>query len=110
MRTIKNYTAVDLGADSGRVILGCVSDSVLELKEIHRFHNEPIIEASSLRWNFNKILSEIKTGIAEAVKESNGNVAGIAVDSWGVDFGLIDGTGHLCLSFMRSEVRRIVFG
>jgi rhamnulokinase len=95
MRTVKNYIAVDLGADSGRVILGCVSDSVLELKEIHRFSNGPIIEAGSLRWNFNKILSEIKTGIAEAVKQSNGNVAGIAVDSWGVDFGLIDDAGHL---------------
>ncbi len=94
-KELKNYIAVDLGADSGRIILAGVSDSILNLKEIHRFSNEPVTEAGSLRWNFNKIISEIKTGITGALKESNRNIAGIAVDSWGVDFGLIDDKGCL---------------
>ena len=57
------------------------------------------IESSKRLWgtfrNFNEIISEIKTGILRASKESDGNIAGIAVDSWGVDFGLIDDKGNL---------------
>ena len=63
MPEVKKYIAGDLGAESGRVMLGSVSASKLVLEEIHRFGNGPIEEAGSLRWDFNRLFSEIKTGI-----------------------------------------------
>ncbi len=84
------YIAVDLGAESGRVMLGTVSADKLHFEEVHRFPNGPIEQDSSLRWDFNRVFSEVKTGLAKAIKKSNAQVAGMAVDSWGVDFGLLD--------------------
>ena len=95
MSNTKQYIAVDLGAESGRVMLGTVSDSRLDLEEIHRFGNGPVEQDGSLRWAFGKLFSDIKDGIAKAVKSADGQVCGIAVDSWGVDFGLIDADGKL---------------
>lgn len=91
----REYIAVDLGAESGRVMLGSVSEDKLALEEIHRFSNGPIKENSSLRWDFDRLLCEIKTGISKTVKKAGGDVAGIGVDSWGVDFGLIGVDGKL---------------
>ena len=95
MKQGKKYIAVDLGAESGRVMLGLVSQDKLVLEEIHRFSNGPIEEDGSLRWDFNRLLSEIKTGIGKAVKAANARVSGIGVDSWGSDFGLIGADGKL---------------
>lgn len=89
------YIAVDLGAESGRVMLGSITDEKIELDEIHRFTNGPIQQDDSLRWDFEKLFSEIKTGIAAAIKTAKGKISGIAVDSWGVDFGLIGDDGKL---------------
>jgi len=91
----KNYIAIDLGASSGRVMLGTIDGHTLSLEECYRFPNEPIEQDGSLRWNFQKIFSEIKMGITAAVKKSGGNIESIGVDSWGVDFGLIDKAGRL---------------
>ena len=95
MAEAKKYIAVDLGAESGRVMLGSVSADKLALEEIHRFNNGPIEESGTLRWDFNKLLSEVKTGISKAVKKTGSGVSGIGVDSWGVDFGLLDADGIL---------------
>jgi sugar (pentulose or hexulose) kinase len=95
MKQEKQYIAVDLGAESGRVMLGSVSKDRLFLEEIHRFSNGPIKEEGSIRWDFKRLLSEIKTGIGKAVKAANGRVSGIGVDSWGSDFGLIGADGKL---------------
>ncbi|HBG27348.1 MAG: hypothetical protein A2Y10_13660 [Planctomycetes bacterium GWF2_41_51] len=89
------YIAVDLGAESGRVMLGEITNDKLRLAEIHRFPNGPIQQDDFLRWDFEKLFSEIKTGIAAAIKQANGQISGIAVDSWGVDFGLIGDDGKL---------------
>jgi rhamnulokinase len=91
----KRYIAVDLGAESGRVMIGSVSNDKLVLEEIHRFGNGPIEEEGSLKWDFKKLLSEIKSGISKASKKAGNTVAGIGVDSWGVDFGLLDADGSL---------------
>ncbi len=91
----KKYIAVDLGAESGRVMIGAVSDERIVLKEIHRFGNGPIEEDGSLKWDFNKLISEIKTGISKAAKTAGNDIAGIGVDSWGVDFGLLDADDKL---------------
>jgi sugar (pentulose or hexulose) kinase len=95
MAQVKKYIAVDLGAESGRVMLGSVSDDKIALEEIHRFSNGPVEERGSLRWDFNKLLSEVKTGISKAVKKAGTQVWGIGIDSWGVDFGLLDVDGKL---------------
>jgi rhamnulokinase len=95
MAEVKKYIAVDLGAESGRVMLGLVSADKLTLKEIHRFNNGPIEENGSLRWDFERLLSEVKVGIRKAVKEAGDRIKGIGVDSWGVDFGLIGADGKL---------------
>lgn len=95
MNRPKQYIAVDLGAESGRVILGTLSSDKLRLQEIYRFPNGPIEELGSLKWDFDKLFSEAKTGLAKAIKQSNGEIFGIGVDSWGVDFGLLDENGRL---------------
>lgn len=95
MAEVKKYIAVDLGAESGRVMLGSVSSDKLVLEEIHRFSNGPIEEDDSLRWDFERLLCEIKAGIGKAVKAANEKVCGIGVDGWGSDFGLIGADGKL---------------
>lgn len=95
MAQVKKYIAVDLGAESGRVMIGSVSVEKLVLEEIHRFSNGPIEESGSLRWDFAKLMGEIKAGIKMAAKAAGTQVWGIGVDSWGVDFGLLDGNGEL---------------
>jgi sugar (pentulose or hexulose) kinase len=95
MAEVKKYIAVDLGAESGRVMLGSVSAERLVLEEIHRFGNGPIEDGGALRWDFARLLSEIKTGIGKAAKAARAQVWGIGVDSWGVDFGLLDADGKL---------------
>jgi sugar (pentulose or hexulose) kinase len=97
----KKYISVDLGAESGRVMLGSVSADQFSLEEAHRFNNGPIKENGSLRWDFDRLLCEVKTGIGKAAKKAGNlvpaqtGVAGIGVDSWGVDFGLLGDDGKL---------------
>lgn len=95
MSIIKRYIAVDLGAESGRVMVGGVSGEKITLEEVHRFSNGPIEVDGSLRWDFNKLFSEIKTGIGKAVKACGGEACGIGVDTWGVDYGFLDKEGKL---------------
>ena len=90
-----NYLAVDLGAESGRVMIGTIVNDKLSLRQVHRFSNGPTQDGGSLRWDFGKLLAEIKTGLKLAIAECKGDVAGIGVDSWGVDFGLIGKDGTL---------------
>jgi sugar (pentulose or hexulose) kinase len=91
MVEVKKYIAVDLGAESGRVMLGSISQQKLLLEEIHRFSNGPVEEKGTLRWDFNRLLGEVKAGM----KKANGQITGVGVDSWGVDFGLLDADGKL---------------
>ena len=95
MAEVKKYIAVDLGAESGRVMIGSVSSDKIILEEIHRFGNGLIEEEGALKWDFDKLMAEIKTGISKAAKAAGAQVWGIGVDSWGVDFGLLDADGKL---------------
>jgi len=95
MAEVKQYIAVDLGAESGRVMLGSVSAERIVLDQIHRFSNGPIEEGGSLHWDFDRLLCEVKTGIAKAVKQAEGEIAGIGLDSWGSDIALIGADGKL---------------
>ncbi len=95
MAEIKKYIAIDIGAESGRVMLGSVSSKKLELEQVHRFDNGPVQQDEALRWDFNKIFSEIKTGITKATKQAGAQVWSLGIDTWGVDFGLLDSSGQL---------------
>jgi rhamnulokinase len=85
--------AVDLGAESGRVVLGRFDGRRVSLEEIHRFPNLPVRLPDGLHWDVLRILHEIKEGLAKAVRGEG--IEGIGVDSWGVDFGLLDRDGAL---------------
>ncbi|MCP4711830.1 MAG: rhamnulokinase, partial [Planctomycetes bacterium] len=95
MTSHKNYIAIDLGAESIRIILGRLDRHNLLLKEICRFPNEPYSQDGTLRWNIEQIIDRIKAGIAQAVNTAQETITSIAVDSWGVDFGVLDENGHL---------------
>ncbi len=85
----KNYLAFDLGAESGRAILGKYDGSKLTLHEIHRFSNGPVVIFGRMHWDILYLFEEIKKGLALTVKEGNRELAGIGCDSWGCDFGLV---------------------
>jgi rhamnulokinase len=87
------YLAVDLGAESGRVVLGRFDGGRVSLEEVHRFPNTPVRLPDGLHWDVLRFHSEIKGGLAKAMREEE--IGGIGIDSWGVDFGLLDGEGAL---------------
>lgn len=94
----KLFAAVDLGASSGRVIAGLIGDATIELTEIHRFANGPTERGSALYWNFEALKREISLGLRKLADfaESNGlEVTSIGVDTWAVDYGLLDDSGLL---------------
>ena len=95
MTDIQNYLAIDLGAESGRVILGKLDSGSLQLEEIHRFANGPVMTPDGIHWDVLRLWSEIKTGIGLAVRKHGGQFSGIGLDTWGVDFGLLDKNGVL---------------
>ncbi|MFP6886012.1 MAG: rhamnulokinase, partial [Opitutales bacterium] len=88
------FLAYDLGAESGRLMLGTLSDEVLELEEIHRFPNVPLERDGSLYWNLDSIFAEIMAGMRK-VSSLGEEIVGISVDSWGVDYVLLDADGDL---------------
>jgi rhamnulokinase len=98
------YVAIDLGAESGRVILGTLAappgaseSPTLELVELHRFTHEPLVLESGLHWNVPHIWAEILTGLRAAAacsREHGVEVASVGVDAWGVDFVLVDSAGR----------------
>jgi rhamnulokinase len=92
------YIAVDLGAGSGRVFLCGVAPGELLLEEVRRFRYPPAEAGGHLRWNLPEIFEEIKAGLRDAgarARELGRPVRGVGVDSWGVDYGLIDDAGRL---------------
>jgi rhamnulokinase len=91
----KNYLAVDLGASSGRVMLGRWDGSGLELEELHRFPNSPLRSEGKLRWDVEALWAEIKKGMALYSSRPSEPLTSIGVDSWGVDYGLLDAEGRL---------------
>lgn len=90
-----NMLAVDFGASSGRTILGRWSGSTLSVEEIHRFSNDPVELGGSLYWDFLRLFHELKAGIHAYKQHAPGSPASIAVDTWGVDYGFVDGKGKL---------------
>jgi rhamnulokinase len=85
--------AVDLGASGGRVIAARVGDGALELTEVHRFPNAPVFAGGTLYWDILGLYREAVAGLTSAAGAFD--LAGAGIDSWGVDYGLLDATGAL---------------
>ncbi|MBV5349328.1 rhamnulokinase, partial [bacterium] len=80
------FLAFDLGASSGRAILGTLVNDILELTEIHRFANQMQLINGHYFWNIFSLFNELKTGLKKCVKEYGIQPESIGVDTWGVDF------------------------
>lgn len=103
MKTSKPFLAIDLGAESGRAILGWLDNDILKIKEIHRFPSYRTQIGEHLFWNAPSIFSEIKNSFRLASSE---DVAGAGITTWGVDHAFIDKNGILiCLPFHYRDTR-----
>ena len=85
----KAYLAVDLGASSGRHVLGRFDGQRLQLEEVFRFDNGPVDVAGSLHWDLLGQWSQVCQGLRAAGSKTNGQIVSVGVDTWGVDFGLL---------------------
>ena len=87
-----NYLACDLGADSGRLMLGSLEAGKISLQELHRFPNGPTKTNGALYWNIDGLFAELKAGLKKAAATQL-PIASISTDSWGVDYVLYDERG-----------------
>ncbi len=83
------FLAIDLGAESGRLILGGLQENRLQLQEVHRFENRPVRVGDSLYWDVLRLWTEIQQGLALARRQAGESLVSLGVDTWGVDFGLL---------------------
>ncbi|MFV0391211.1 MAG: rhamnulokinase [Paludibacteraceae bacterium] len=90
----KTYLAVDLGGGSGRVMAGFIKDDKLVIKEVLRFPNRQIALGNHIYWDFLSLFEDVKLGLKKASHDYI-NIVSLAVDTWGVDFGLVDKNGNL---------------
>ena len=91
------FIAADFGAGSGRVIVGTwfAASKTIGLEEIHRFGNEQKMMDGHLRWDFEALFNELKTGLKKAFAKYGDEIKSIGIDTWGVDYGLLDKEGRL---------------
>ncbi len=89
----KKVLAFDFGASSGRAMLAVYNGKEITMREIHRFSNDPVKLNGVFYWDILRLMHEIKQGIVKAVND--GGFDAIGIDTWGVDFGLIDREGRL---------------
>lgn len=90
----KKMLAIDLGASSGRGIVGAFDGQKLSLKENHRFSNDPVILGGRMYWDILRIFHEIKQSIAKTVLDGDA-IRSIGIDTWGVDYALLDASGRM---------------
>jgi rhamnulokinase len=83
------YLAVDLGAESGRVMAGIWNGKLIRLEEVHRFPNGPVFLADTMRWDVLRLWAEIQNGLALAAKQFGKRIASVGADTWGVDYVLL---------------------
>ena len=95
MSQTAHFIAADLGASSGRITLGEWNGRTFALRELHRFPNAGVRAAGTLYWDILGIWSQIQSGLRKYRTTTSQTPQGIAVDAWGVDFGLLDRSGRL---------------
>ena len=93
MTQTRQLLAFDMGASSGRAMLGQFDGTRIALEEIHRFNNDPVRVGDTLFWDVLRLFHEVKQGLVKV--KPHGPVDSLGLDTWGVDFGLIDRKGHL---------------
>jgi sugar (pentulose or hexulose) kinase len=92
---MKEYVAIDLGASNGRAILGRFDGRKLVLEELNRFENNYVRVGDSYFWDLLLIYNYIQDGLRQFAKRRSGRLEGIGIDTWGVDFGLLDKQGRI---------------
>jgi len=91
---MKFCAAIDLGASSGRIAVGSLDSGSLVIQEVHRFkHEAKVIKGGGLHWEWSKIVDEVKTGLLKA--QEIGEIISVGIDTWAVDYGLLDIQGNL---------------
>lgn len=90
---VRRYAAVDLGAESGRVTVGRIEGRRATLEPLHRFPNAPVRLPDGLHWNAVELFAQTLKGLGIAA--AGGDLAGIGVDAWGVDYALLDRSGRM---------------
>jgi len=90
-----SFLAFDIGASSGRAILGTLSGGKLLLKEIHRFPNQMMYLHGHHFWNIYNLFGELKTGLLKCVREFGIQPGSVGIDTWGVDYGLVTDDGFI---------------
>lgn len=89
------FAAADLGASSGRVMLGRLADGRFELEQTARFANGPIEQADGIHTDARALFAEVRGGVEAAIEASDGELEAVGVDTWGVDYGRVDAAGAL---------------
>ena len=89
----RKVLAIDFGASGGRAMIGTLQEGKISIEEIHRFSNDPVILRGTMYWDVLRLFHEIKQSLIKA--KQHGKIDSIAVDTWGVDFGLLDKDGVL---------------
>lgn len=92
---MSRFIALDLGAESGRAMIGVLEDSKLRLQEVYRFANGPVRVFDSLYWDPLRLFAEMKVGLTRIGQEHGRDFASIGLDTWGVDYALLDARGDL---------------
>ncbi|HHY82661.1 MAG TPA: rhamnulokinase [Clostridiales bacterium] len=90
-----NILAFDLGASSGRGLIGRFNGNRLEVEELHRFSNDPVTVTGHTYWDVLRLYWEIQQGLLKFANRKEGSIASIGIDTWGVDYGLLDKSGQL---------------
>ena len=91
---MKFCAAIDLGASSGRIAVGSLDSGSLVIQEVHRFkHEAKVTDGGGLHWEWSKIIDEVKTGLLKA--QELGEIISVGIDTWAVDYGLLDIQGNL---------------
>ena len=93
MKKTYRLLSFDFGASSGRAVLGTFDGETLQLQEIHRFQNDPVTVNGTMYWDILRLFFEVKQALVQS--KAYGALDGIGVDTWGVDFGLLDADGRL---------------
>ena len=107
MNDSKTYLAVDFGGGSGRVMAGEINSGSLTLSEVHRFGNRQVHIGEHIYWDFPALFQDMKDGLRKAAQRFS-NIVSIGIDTWGVDFALVDKHGNIlgnpvCYRDMRTD-------
>lgn len=107
----KGYIAFDLGASSGRLMLGIQTDGGVELEEVHRFSNDPVVIGDTMYWDVPRLFYEMKQGLKKVAIRKDVAIQSIGIDTWGVDGAWIDETGkmlQLPIHYRDSRTQKVI--